>query len=103
MENKNQTFLLECTEYQTELTENFIKRKKWETPNPKEVYSYIPGQILEIFVKKGQHVEAGSELLILEAMKMRNRIVAEISGKIKTIHVEIKQNIPKSHLMIEFE
>jgi biotin carboxyl carrier protein len=48
-------------------------------------------------------VEAGNELLILEAMKMRNRIVAEISGKIKTIHVEIKQNIPKSHLMIEFE
>ncbi len=103
MENKYHTLYIESTEYLTEFNKMFLNRKKWETPNQKKVYSYIPGQILEIFVKPGQRVEAGNDLLILEAMKMRNRIGAEISGKIKSIYVEAGQNVPKGELMIEFE
>jgi biotin carboxyl carrier protein len=103
MEKKYETLQIESTSYKTEFNEKFKHRKKWETPDPKKVLSYIPGQILEIYVVPGQNVPAGTELLILEAMKMRNRIIAEISGTIKTIYVEIGQTIPKSHLMIDFE
>jgi biotin carboxyl carrier protein len=102
MENTIQSLQIESTVYQTELNEKFRNRKKWESPNPKKVLSYIPGQILEIYVKPGQKVEAGSELLILEAMKMRNRIIADISGTIKSILIEKGQNVPKNHVMIEF-
>ncbi len=103
MENQYQPFIIESTEYKTTLNEKFKNRKKWETPNPKKVYSYIPGQILEIFVKPGQTVNAGGEILILEAMKMRNRIITEISGKVKSIYVQKGQIIPKHFLMMEFE
>jgi biotin carboxyl carrier protein len=103
MEKQYEKLIIEETEYFTELNEKFKNRKKWETPNPKKVFSYIPGQILEIFIKPGQKIEIGEELLILEAMKMRNRIVSDISGKIKSIYVEQNQNIPKNYLMIELE
>jgi biotin carboxyl carrier protein len=103
MENQYCSFFIESTEYKTTLNDKFKNRKVWEKPDPKKVLSYIPGQILEIFVTPGQQINAGNELLILEAMKMRNRIISDISGTIKSINVKTGQNIPKNHLMIEFE
>ncbi len=40
------------------------------------------------FVQEGQKVAVGDVLCIIEAMKMLNRIEAEISGVVKKIHVE---------------
>jgi biotin carboxyl carrier protein len=103
MENKYETLQIESSEYKTEFNEKFKNRKIWETPDPKKIHSYIPGQILEIFVIPGQKVNAGSEILILEAMKMRNRIITEIAGTIKSVYIKEGQNIPKNFLMVELE
>ena len=91
------------TEYTTQLTEKFINRKVWEQPNEKMIKAYIPGNILEIFVKEGQTVKEGTKLLILEAMKMRNILTAPVSGKIKAIHVNEGIMVPKDKLLIEIE
>ena len=40
--------------YKTKLTKKFENRTKYKAPNPDEVMSYIPGTIVEIFVKEGQ-------------------------------------------------
>src|SRR4051794_10413954 len=47
----------------------------------------MPGTILDIFVEIGQEVQENEKLLILEAMKMENEIVATKSGVITGIHV----------------
>ncbi len=47
----------------------------------------MPGRILEVRVKEGDRVEAGALLLVLEAMKMRNEIVAPRSGRIASVRV----------------
>ena len=47
----------------------------------------MPGKILDIKMSAGQAVAKGDVVLILEAMKMENEIVAESSGTIKGIHV----------------
>jgi len=45
----------------------------------------MPGTILSIDVKEGDQVKAGQILLILEAMKMENEIVAPRDGKVAAI------------------
>lgn len=51
------------------------------------VKSPMPGNILKINVSQGQHVEEGEVIMILEAMKMENEIVATKSGSIAQIAV----------------
>ncbi len=52
------------------------------------VVAAIPGTILEVRTKLGEQVKRGDTLLILEAMKMENEIMAPHDGKIDCIHVE---------------
>ncbi len=66
-------------------------------------YSHIPGTIMHIEVKEGQIVEEGDTLLILQAMKMNNKLSAPFSGKIKKISVSVGDKIPKGALMVEME
>ena len=47
----------------------------------------MPGKILDIKMSAGQAVAKGDVVLILEAMKMENEIVAESAGTLKGIHV----------------
>ena len=47
----------------------------------------MPGNILKINVAPGQKVEEGDVLIVLEAMKMENEIVAAKSGTVAQIAV----------------
>lgn len=51
------------------------------------IESPMPGTILSIKVKVGDQVAADQCLVILEAMKMENEIVAPQSGTVAAIHV----------------
>ena len=48
----------------------------------------MPGTILDIHVKVGDVVAANQPVMILEAMKMENEVVAEQAGTIASINVE---------------
>lgn len=48
----------------------------------------MPGNILKILVEVGQTVKENQPIMILEAMKMENEIVAEKAGIIKAIYVD---------------
>ncbi|MCU4175243.1 acetyl-CoA carboxylase biotin carboxyl carrier protein subunit [Carboxylicivirga sp. N1Y90] len=96
-------FAILSMKYKTRLTKKFENRIKYEDPNFDLIKSYIPGTILEIYVKEGDKVKAGKSLLILEAMKMRNQIAMPRDGVIKSINVVTGDKIPKNHVMIEIE
>lgn len=49
--------------------------------------SPMPGTILKLLVKEGDAVKANQALMILEAMKMENEVVATQDGTIAGIHV----------------
>lgn len=49
------------------------------------VESPMPGNIWKVLVTEGQSVKAGDILLILEAMKMENEILAPRDGKVASI------------------
>lgn len=52
-----------------------------------QILSPMPGTILKTNVAEGQSVKAGDVVLILEAMKMENEIVAPCDGTIKQLLV----------------
>lgn len=54
----------------------------------KTVESPLPGVILDIRCKVGDTVKKGDTLMILEAMKMENNILADGNGKITEIFVQ---------------
>ncbi|ASB48102.1 MULTISPECIES: acetyl-CoA carboxylase biotin carboxyl carrier protein subunit [Marinilabiliaceae] len=96
-------FAVTARKYKTLLTIKYATRKPYKAPDPKEIKSYIPGTIIDIKVKPGAKVKEGQILLILEAMKMMNKVLMPFDGKIKNIHVSKGEKIPKNHLMIELE
>lgn len=52
------------------------------------VLSPLPGNINEIRFSAGQTVKAGDVVIILEAMKMENEVVAPKAGTLSKIHVQ---------------
>ena len=64
--------------------------------------AFIPGTIKQIYIKPRKRVKEGDKLLVLEAMKMKNDIVAPINGTIKTINVKVGDRVAKNELLIEF-
>lgn len=67
----------------------------------KTVLSPLPGIILELLVKEGDVVKMGDKLLVLEAMKMENMILAETSGTIHAIKVASKSTVLQGDVLLE--
>lgn len=99
--NEMVDFAVEARQYKTLLTKKYKARQQWTAPNEKEIRSYIPGTVIEIYVKEGHSVKKGTLLLIHEAMKMQNRIEMPYDGVISKIHVSEGERIPKNHIMVE--
>jgi biotin carboxyl carrier protein len=62
----------------------------------------MPGLVTGIKIETGQEVEKGTPLIILEAMKMENVIIAPHHAIIKAVNVSIGQAVEKGSVLIEF-
>lgn len=61
---------------------------KAEVPADAELISSpMPGTIVSVNVKAGQQIKKGDTLLILEAMKMENEIMAPHDASVAAVHV----------------
>jgi Acetyl/propionyl-CoA carboxylase, alpha subunit len=96
-------FVILARYYNTTLTKKFLNRSKWVNPVFGEMKAHLPGTIIEIFVKEGQEVKKGDLLLIHEAMKMQNRVVAPFDGTIKSVNVISGEKIKKGDLMLSLD
>lgn len=94
---------IQGAKYKTLLTEKYKNRKKWENPDINKVFSDIPGTVVKVYVEEGQKVKEGDLMMILEAMKMKNRIYFPKDGTVKKIHVKEEERVPKGFLMIELK
>jgi biotin carboxyl carrier protein len=63
------------------------KRREDEMGAGGMVKAIMPGRVVRVLVGKGDTVQKGNGLLILEAMKMENEIVAPIDGVVDQIFV----------------
>lgn len=60
----------------------------------------LPGLIVGVRVQSGQNVEAGQTLVVLEAMKMENDIVAHSAGTVKEVRVEKGQTVALGDVLV---
>jgi len=63
----------------------------------------IPGKILQILVKENEHVEKEQLILILEAMKMKNRILSPIKGRVSKIFIRVDDSVGQDQQLLKIE
>ena len=61
----------------------------------------LPGTIFKLVAKEGDDVKVGDVLLIMEAMKMENNIMAESAGVIKSIKVKEGDTVMQDDVLVE--
>lgn len=69
----------------------------------KQIKAPLPGLILEINVEVGDEVEAGQEVLILEAMKMENDVQSNEAGVVKEIKVKEGDSVEEGAVLITLD
>ena len=60
----------------------------------------LPGTVLEIKVKTGDPVKSGQVLVIIEAMKMENEVLATADGTVKQIVVSKGQSVKTGDMLV---
>ena len=60
----------------------------------------MPGNILNVNVKVGDTVKKGQVLLILEAMKMENEIMAPKDGTVTAVNVQKGSTVESGALLV---
>ena len=71
--------------------------------NHSHVSAPMPGKVIKINVKTGEEVKKGDVLMIIEAMKMENNIVASRDAKINEVNVELNQLVEVHSPLVVFE
>ena len=61
----------------------------------------LPGTISAINVKVGDTVKRGDTIIIMEAMKMENNIMASSNGQVKAIHVTVGQSVSQDDPLVD--
>jgi glutaconyl-CoA/methylmalonyl-CoA decarboxylase subunit gamma len=69
----------------------------------KEIIAPLPGLIVDVLVKEGSKVKVGDRILVLEAMKMENAIVAVSDSIIEKIHVKKGDLVNGNQLMVTLQ
>ncbi len=59
------------------------------------------GNLLDVMVKVGDSVSEGDGLLVMEAMKMEHRLVAEVAGEVVAIHASTGEQVAAGAVLLE--
>jgi len=71
--------------------------------NKDAIYAQLPGTVVKLLKNEGDMVLEKEAVLILEAMKMENEIIAHKKGIIKRLYVKQGQKVSKGDILLEIE
>lgn len=66
-----------------------------------KILAPLPGVVLSVEVAAGDSARAGDTLLVLEAMKMENVILADSDCVVQAVHVRKGDKVEASQLLLE--
>ena len=61
----------------------------------------IAGKVVKVLVAVGDEVAPGTPVIVLEAMKMENEIVAERGGKVTSVGKQAGQAVETGDMLVE--
>ena len=70
---------------------------------PGDITTPMPGRVVKVFVTQGDQVSVGDSLLIVEAMKMENRVQAPLAGSVSAIYVKEGDEVNPDETLIQLE
>ncbi|WP_297074530.1 biotin/lipoyl-containing protein, partial [uncultured Enterococcus sp.] len=76
-------------------------RKKAEPTNKEHVGATMAGSVLQVLVKKGDHIKRGDTLIVTEAMKMETTIEARFDAIVEHVYVADGDAISSGDLLLE--
>lgn len=65
-----------------------------------EVQAPMPGKVIAVLVERGQKVESGQGLVVVEAMKMQNEIPAPKKGMVERVLVRTGDTVEHSQTLV---
>ena len=65
-----------------------------------KVVAPLPGRVISVKVKEGDTVNAGDEVVVLEAMKMENSITSDYSGTVQQVVVAEGDNVATDAVLL---
>jgi len=63
----------------------------------------MPGTVISVNVQVGDTVASGTEVAVLEAMKMQNSLTCACDGKVKAVHCKPGDKMNDGDILVEFE
>ncbi len=70
---------------------------------PGDLCSPLAGVIESLLVVVGQQVEAGQQVAVIEAMKMKTSVVAHFAGRITAVAVGVEDAVETGQLLMSIE
>jgi 3-methylcrotonyl-CoA carboxylase alpha subunit len=61
----------------------------------------LPGVVVAVNVEKGQQVQSGDVLMVIEAMKMEHTITAPYAGTVTAVHFARGARVPEGSALLE--
>lgn len=77
------------------------QRVKGNRDNLSHISATMPGTVIKVLVKAGDHVKKGDTIAITEAMKMETTVQAPFSASVKEVYVKDGDAIQTGDLLIE--
>jgi biotin carboxyl carrier protein len=102
-DNKLGFLNIDTSLYQTRISNKFQNRSPYKPADPRIILSFIPGTVLEILIEPWQRVTKGEDLMILDAMKMKNKLKCNMDGVVKSIAVKKGDKVSKGTVLLELE
>ncbi|HCJ10528.1 MAG TPA: hypothetical protein DHW14_05125, partial [Clostridiales bacterium] len=78
-------------------------RPKPEVTGGERVEAPLPGTVVAVRVRPGQEVRKGEVLVVLEAMKMENEVVAPRGGIVRDVPVEKGDTVSLGDVLVTLE
>lgn len=75
--------------------------EKRERGDAHPIVAPLPGSVLEIRVKPGDIIEKGQVLMIMEAMKMENKVMADRKGVVEDIPVKVGDAVLQGDILVQ--
>ena len=63
----------------------------------------MPAQVLAVLAEVGSRVDAGTPLVVLEAMKMELPVKAPVAGRVQAVHCAVGDRVAPGRALVDLE
>lgn len=77
--------------------------KRPKPSKPGDVASPMPGRVVKVLVSKGEVVKKGDPVVIIEAMKMENRLPAPVAGTVAAVYAKEGDDVKPDETLVQLE